>query len=181
VQRGSNGKPITIPFGQITAPRGTPGAILVAKSIHQPHYGRDAGRWYRALFPPDAERGTLPYLRIGDKAMSIPATPFASTRLENHGGDRSPVELSASGLRFSLRELHVWLHAPTSMAPSARCPIRHWTEIIGFRRRSSGRAKVLAELGVNPLVISASARGPWRECLGRLIIIAGHADFVHRC
>jgi AMP-binding enzyme len=164
-RRGSNGKPITIPFGQITAPRGTPGAILVAE-IGFTSLGTVAMRGPmvpRLPFPPDAERGTLPYLRIGDKGyVDTGYTVRIERDLKTMVVTGPPVGIvGVGGYRFSLRELHdLVARANVNGTIGAVPDPLTGQKLSGFAADHQVVQKVLAELGVNPLVISAFRARP---------------------
>ena len=66
-RRGPVGRPAPIPFGGIVAPRGSPGAVVVAEVTATAH-GTVALRGPMVPhhnFPPGAERAGLPHLAIG--------------------------------------------------------------------------------------------------------------------
>jgi non-ribosomal peptide synthetase component E (peptide arylation enzyme) len=159
-RRDSNGKRVTIPFGQITAPRDTPGAILVAE-IGLTGIGTVAMRGPmvpRFPFPPDAERGTLPYLQIGDKGyVDTGYTVRIERDLKTMVVTGPPLGIvGVGGYRFALRELHdLVARADVNGTNGAVPDPLTGQKLSGSATDQQVVQKVLTEFGVNPLVIAA--------------------------
>jgi hypothetical protein len=158
--RGAGGKPAPIVLGQVSAPRGAAGAVLVAE-IQRTATGTIGVRGPmvpRFPFPPGAERGGAPYLNIG--ADGLIDTGY-TCRVEDDArtvvvtGPPAGI-ISFGGYRFVLRELQNLLARVGN-----DCAVTALPDALGGQRlagSAANRDQVQAELtglGVNPLIIDA--------------------------
>ena len=159
-RRGPVGRPAPIPFGGIVAPRGSPGAVVVAEVTATAH-GTVALRGPMVPqhdFPPGAERGDQPHLAIGragliDTGYSCRLDPGARTLvvtgappgIVNVGGYRFPLHL--------LQERLGRLDPPATFAPLPD-PLLGQRLIGNAVDRSAVRAALNAA-GVNPILAAA--------------------------
>jgi hypothetical protein len=157
--RGPGGKPATIPFGAVSAPR-APKASIVGAEITATPAGTVAIRGPmvpRAPFPPGAERSGLPFFKVSTNGFVD--TGYACDP-ENAGmvlTGPPPGMVSVGGYRFVLAELQAILngteHGPASITvlPDA---------LTGYRLSAraadqEGIESTLAILGANPLLANA--------------------------
>ena len=123
-RRGPVGRPAPIPFGGIVAPRGSPGAVVVAEVTATAH-GTVALRGPMVPhhnFPPGAERSGQPHLAIGragviDTGYACRLDPGARTLAIT---DPPPGIVNVGGYRFALHALQDSLgrlDPPATLAP----------------------------------------------------------------
>jgi hypothetical protein len=158
--RGSSGKATPIMLGPVTAPRGAPGAVLVAE-IQRTTTGTIALRGPmvpRFPFPPGAERGSDPYLTVS--ADGLVDTGY-TCRVEDDAktvvvtGPPAGI-VSFGGYRFVLGELQNLL-----ARVGGDCTLTALPDTLSGQRlagSASNRDQVKAELttlGVNPLIVDA--------------------------
>jgi hypothetical protein len=158
--RGSGGKAAPILLGPVTAPRGAPGAVLVAE-IQRTATGTIALRGPmvpRFPFPPGAERGSDPYLTVS--ADGLVDTGY-TCRIEDDAktvvvtGPQAGI-VSFGGYRFVLNELQNLLARVGN-----DCTLTALPDALSGQRlagSASNRDQVQAELttlGVNPLIVEA--------------------------
>jgi AMP-binding enzyme len=159
-RRGATGRPAPLPFGAITAPRGSPGAVVVAEVTATSH-GTIALRGPMVPqhnFPPGAERDGVPHLSIGragliDTGYACRLDPGARTL----GVIGAPAGLSSvGGYRVALHDLQETLsrvdpHATLAPLPDPLLGDR----LIGHAADRYAVAAALAAAGANPLVAGA--------------------------
>lgn len=161
-RRGPSGKPAAIPFGSITAPRGAPGAILVAELIRTPArtIALRGPMVPRHAFPAGAERGTLPYFKTAEGVVD---TGYPC-RLDDDTGTfvvtGPPAGIAGvGGYRFALRQLQKLITNIDSGGRIAALPDSlSGHRLAGLAADSPALRQALIRLGVNPLV--ADAFGP---------------------
>ncbi len=159
-RRGANGQPGPIPFGAITAPRGSPGAVVVAE-VTATAVGTVALRGPMVphhTFPPGAERSDLPHLIVGragliDSRYTCRVDPGARTIAIT--GPPTGVA-TVGGYRLPLHHLQDIASRADKAATLAAMP----DPLLGERLigNASDRYAVEAALnaaGVNPIVAGA--------------------------
>src|SRR5262249_32134765 len=107
--RGPGGKATPMAIGPVTAPRGAAGAVLVAE-IQRTATGTVALRGPmvpRFPFPPGAERGSAPYLKVGTDGLIDTGYTCRIDRDTQAVVVTGPPPgiVSFGGYRFALREL----------------------------------------------------------------------------
>ena len=158
-RRGATGKPAPVGFGAITAPRGAPNGVLALEVSRTPA-GTVAIRGPmvpRNAFPPGVEGTDVPHFKT---AGTGPFDTGYTCRLDRDGrtmvvtGPPTGI-VSVGGYRFVERELqdHVaWAgNATLAALPDALAGHR----LAGASANRDMVRKVLAGLGLNPLVIAA--------------------------
>jgi hypothetical protein len=158
-RRGATGKPAPVGFGAITAPRGAPNGVLALEVSRTPA-GTVAIRGPmvpRHAFPPGVEQTDVPHFKA---AGNGPFDTGYTCRLDRDGrtmvvtGPPAGI-VSVGGYRFVERELrdHVaWAgNATLAALPDALAGHR----LAGSAANRAMVRKVLAGLGLNPLVIAA--------------------------
>jgi hypothetical protein len=159
-RRGATGRPAPIPFGPIVAPRGSPGAVIVAE-LARTAAGTVALRGPmvpRHAFPPGIERSGLPHFaidRLGLVDTGYTCRVDPATRAMVVTGPPSGI-VSVGGYRFPLQELQQAVGRIDGAATLAALP----DPVIG--QRLVGNAPkpdvvqaALTAVGVNPLVAAA--------------------------
>jgi hypothetical protein len=159
-RRAAGGRAAPIPFGQVVAPRGSPGAVVVAEVVRTvastvalrgpmvPHH----------VFPPGIERSGLPYFKVDRLGMvdtGYTCRVDSGTRAMVVTGPPSGL-VSVGGYRFPLHELQEAVARIDGGATLAALP----DPLIGQRLvgNAANREAVQAALtavGVNPLVAAA--------------------------
>ena len=165
-RRGANGKPAPIALGSVTAPRGAPGALLVAEIART-----DAGtlacaaRWCRDIaFPPGS--GT----RRRAVSSRSATTDFVDTgyacRIERDTGAMvitgpPPGLVSVGGYRFALRDLQDLAAQIDPAARSPPCPTpSRGHRLAGNAGNRDAVRDALDLRGVNPLIARRLSRPP---------------------
>jgi hypothetical protein len=158
-RRGSTGKPAPIGFGVIAAPRGAPNGVMALELSRSPA-GTVAIRGPmvpRHPFPPGVERTEVPHFKTGDNGVFD--TGY-TCRLDHDGKTMivtgpPPGIVNVGGYRFLERELqdHVAWAGNASLAALPDALAGH--RLAGAAADRETVRKVLAGLGLNPLVISA--------------------------
>jgi len=159
-RRGANGRPAPLPFGGIVAPRGSPGALVIAE-VTATALGTVALRGPMVPqhnFPPGAERSGLPHLAIGragviDTGYFCRLDPGARTLAVT---GPPPGIVNVGGYRLPLHALQDTLSGFDAGATLATLP----DPLLGQRLVGNAvdRFAVQAALnaaGVNPLVAAA--------------------------
>jgi len=167
-RRGPGGRPAAIPFGPITAPRGTKGAVIVGEVRPTPN-GTVAMRGPmvpRCPFPPGVERTALPQLKVA--ANGFVDTGYACWSDRDNAPlmvtGPPPGMISVGGYRFIMRDLQDIVSELSPGATLAALP----DPLAGHRLAGAApdRAAVQQALGgrgVNPLLIDAFRRRPPAE------------------
>jgi hypothetical protein len=161
-RRGASGKPAPIPFGAITAPRGAPGAVLVAE-LTRTEIGTVALRGPmvpRHPFPPGAERTTLPYLRSSNGVVDTGYTCRLDRDTNTLVIAGPPAGIAGvGGYRFALRELQNLITNIDSGGRIAALPdALSGQRLAGSSGDTDALRTALTKLGVNPLVADAFGR-----------------------
>jgi len=159
-RRHGSGAPASLPFGAIVAPRGSPGAVVVAE-VTASALGTVALRGPmvpRFGFPPGSEAAGLPHLPVGragliDTGYACRVDPGGRTIAVTGA---PPGMVVIGGYRFSLRALQDTIGAADPHATLATLP----DPLLGQRLagNAADRYAVQAALnaaGVNPLVAAA--------------------------
>ena len=159
-RRNANGTPAALPFGAVVAPRGSPGAVVVAE-VTATAFGTVAIRGPmvpRFGFPPGSEVAGLPYLPVGragliDTGYTCRVDPGARS-IAITGAPASMI--SVGGYRFSLRHLqdtidHADRHATLATLPDPLLGQR----LVGNAADRYAVRTALNAAGVNPLVAAA--------------------------
>jgi hypothetical protein len=158
--RGANGKATPIGIGPITAPRGAPGAVLVAEIQRTPS-GTVALRGPmvpRFPFPPGAERGSAPYLKIGADALIDTGYTCRVDRETQAVVVTGPPPgiVSFGGYRFALRELQGLLTRIGDGSTLTALPDTLGGQRLAGTAPNRDRTQAeLSKLGVNPLIVDA--------------------------
>ena len=159
-RRNANGTPAALPFGAIVAPRGSPGAVVVAEVTATP-LGTVAIRGPmvpRFSFPPGSEAAGLPHLPVGrsgliDTGYTCRVDPGARTIAVT---GPPPGMIGVGGYRFALRHLqdavgHADQHATLATLPDPLLGQR----LVGNAADRYAVQTALHSAGVNPLVAAA--------------------------
>ena len=160
-RRGANGKPAAIPFGAITAPRGAPGAILVAE-LTRTEAGTVALRGPmvpRHAFPAGTERSTLPYFKSirGVVDTGYTCSVDRDTRAMTVTGPPAGI-VGVGGYRFPLQELQSLISGMEGSGRIAVLPDSFSGQrLAGSADDVAAVREALAKRGVNPLVADAFA------------------------
>jgi hypothetical protein len=159
-RRAASGRPIAIPFGPVSAPRGAPGAVTIAE-VMPTAKGTVALRGAmvpRAAFPPGAERLPLPALQV--TANGFVDTGYACRTDEGIAAmavtGPPPGLASVGGYRFAVRDLQDVVGKVDSSSTLAVLP----DALAGHRLAGTATDRnlvqdALTKLGVNPLLIAA--------------------------
>jgi AMP-binding enzyme len=158
--RGSGGKAAPIVLGPVTAPRGAPGAVLVAE-IQRTATGTIALRGPmvpRFPFPPGAERSSDPYLTVS--ADGLVDTGY-TCRVEDDAktvvvtGPPAGI-VSFGGYRFVLSELqHLLARVGSDCTLTALPDALSGQRLAGSASNRDQVRVELTTLGVNPLIVDA--------------------------
>jgi len=159
-RRGAGGRPAPIPFGPVVAPRGSPGAVVVAELVRTaagtvalrgpmvPHH----------VFPPGAERTGVPHFKIGRGGLVDSGYTCRADSVTNGMVVTGPPSgiVSVGGYRFPLHDLLDVISRIDTGATLAALP----DPLIGQRLigNAADRHTVQAALnavGVNPIVVAA--------------------------
>jgi AMP-binding enzyme len=160
-RRGSAGRPAPLPLGAITAPRGAAGAIFVAE-LMRTKAGTIALRGTmvpRHVFPPGAERGTLPYFKPVNGVVDTGYTCRVDRDPHSVVVTGPPPGIVAiGGYRFPLQELQKLVAggkypADITVLPDSLSGQR----LAGSAADTQAVRQALAQRGVNPLVSGAFA------------------------
>ena len=158
-RRGTSGKPAPLPLGIVTAPRGAPGAVLVAElmptrsqslALRGPMVPRHA-------YPPGAEHSELAYYKTADGVVDTGypcrADPDARTLILT--GPPAGIA-GVGGYRFALSELQRLITDIDSGGRIAALPDAFsGYRLTGAADDSGALRRALIKLGVNPLVADA--------------------------
>ncbi len=160
-RRGASGKPGPIPFGAITAPRGAPGAILVAE-LMRTEAGTIALRGPmvpRHPFPPGAERSTLPYFKSVNGVVDTGYTCRVDRDTHTMVVTGPPAGIvGVGGYRFPLHELQSLVAGLEGSGRIAVLPdALSGQRLAGTAADVEAVRQALAKRGVNPLVAGAFA------------------------
>ena len=160
-RRGASGKPAPIAFGAITAPRGAPGAILVAE-LTRTEAGTIALRGPmvpRHPFPPGAERSTLPYFKSVNGVVDTGYTCRVDRDTRTMVVTGPPAGIVAvGGYRFPLHELQSLVAGVEGSGRIAVLPdALSGQRLAGSADDAEAVRAALARRGVNPLVAEAFA------------------------
>ena len=177
-RRGPVGRPAPIPFGGIVAPRGSPGAVVVAEVTATAH-GTVALRGPMVPhhnFPPGAERSGQPHLAIGragviDTGYACRLDPGARTLAIT---DPPPGIVNVGGYRFALHALQDSLgrlDPPATLAPLPD-PLLGQRLVGHAVDRYAVQAAVNAA-GLNPIVAAAFVDRSEGHAQPRLLSSAG--------
>jgi hypothetical protein len=157
--RGPGGRPATIPFGVVSAPRASKGSIVVAEIIATPA-GTVAVRGPmvpRAPFPPGAERSGLPFLKVSANGFvdtGYACDPGSAAMVLN---GPAPGMVGVGGYPFALAELQRILndaeHGPASITVLPDALTDHRISVRAADR--DGIEAALATTGTNPLLTDA--------------------------
>jgi hypothetical protein len=162
-RRGPNGMPVAIPFGPISAPRGSPGALIVGEVRRTPQgtVGLRGAMVPRCAFPPGAERSSLP-------AFKVMPDGFADTGYTCRIGQGMlmsvsgppPGLISVGGYRFVARSLQDAVGKVASGGTLAALP----DALAGHRLAGTAAdhehiQEALIRSGVNPLLVGAFRDG----------------------
>ena len=173
------GRPAPLPFGGIVAPRGSPGAVVVAEVTATAH-GTVALRGPMVPhhnFPPGAERGGQPHLAIGragviDTGYTCRLDPSVPQRwpitgpppgIVNVGGYRFPLHL--------LQETLGGLDPPATLAPLPDPLLGQ--RLIGNAVDRYAVQAALNATGVNPIVAAAFVDRSEGQAQPRMLSSAG--------
>jgi AMP-binding enzyme len=159
-RRAPGGRPGPVPFGPITAPRGTKGGVIVGE-IRATASGTVALRGPmvpRAPFPPGVERTPLPQMKIA--AGGFVDTSFACWSDQGNTPlvvtAPPPGMISVGGYRFLMRELQDTIAEIDPGATLAALPDPlTGQKLAGSATNASGVQQALVGRGVNPLLVSA--------------------------
>lgn len=161
-RRGANGKPAPIAFGALTAPRGAPGAVLVAE-LKRTETGTIALRGPmvpRHAFPPGAACNGLPCFKPVDGLVDTGFTCHVDRETGTMVVTGPPAGIiGVGGYRFLLRELQDLVAAIDSGGQIAALP-DPWSgqRLSGSATDAEAVRQALIQRGVNPLF--AEAFGP---------------------
>lgn len=159
-RRGQDGKPATVTFGALAAPRGSKRAIIVGE-VQPTARGTVALRGHmvpRCAFPPSAERTALPHLHVaadgfvdtGYACLSGPDTTALSVT------GPPPGVVSVGGYRFLIRALQDTVGQIEGGATLVALPDAFsGHRLAGSAADRDAVAATLGKLGVNPLVVGA--------------------------
>jgi hypothetical protein len=159
-RRGGAGQPAPLPFGAITAPRGNPGAIVVAEVTATP-VGTVALRGPmlpHATFPPGAEHTDLPHVIVGragliDSRYTCRVDPGART-IAVTGAPSGVVGIG--GYRLPLHQVQDVVGRSDKAATVATMPDPLLGErLIGNAFDRYAIQAALTAAGVNPIVAGA--------------------------
>ncbi len=159
-RRSANGKPAPIGFGSVTAPRGAPGAVLVAE-LSRTDAGTVAIRGPmvpRFAYPPGAEHGDAPFFKVGDDGF-VDTGYTCRVELESRAmvvTGPPPGIVSVGGYRFALRDLQdltARIEPGSTLAALPDMLTGH--RLAGGSGSRDAMQDALAARGLNPLVVSA--------------------------
>lgn len=160
MRRAADGMPAPIPTDQVMAPRGAPGAVLVAE-LMRTEAGTLALRGPmvpRYAFPPGAERSPVPHFFTDHNGLVDTGYPCRidpdtdALRLTGPSGDL----VSVGGYRFNLSELQDLVRRiGDNIALTALPDALSGHRLAGHAGDLSLTQETLIALGINPLVASA--------------------------
>jgi hypothetical protein len=159
-RRGTSGRPAPIPFGAVSVPRGSSGAVVVAELLRTPAntVALRGPMVPRHAFPPGIERSGLPHFtidRFGLVDTGYTCRVDSATKSMVVTGPPSGIA-SVGGYRFPLQELQETVGRIDGGATIAALP----DPLIGQRlignstKRDAVRAALTA-VGANPIVAAA--------------------------
>src|SRR5829696_2126130 len=161
-RRGPSGKPAPLPLGVVAAPRGAPGAVLVAELMASPNNQRLALRGPmvpRHSYPPGTEQGGLPYFQTADGVVDTgyPCRVDPETRALILTGPPAGIA-EVGGYRFALNELQRLItNIDSGGRIDALADPFSGHRLAGASGDSGALRNALIKLGVNPLVADAFA------------------------
>ncbi len=158
-RRDATGKPAPLACGAITAPRGAPGAVLVAE-LTRTEAGTIALRgpmvpWHP--FPPGAEHGELPYFKSihGMVDTGYTCRVDRDTRTMVVTGPPAGI-VSVGGYRFALRDLQDIVFGTQGRGQIAALPdALSGQRLCGSAANIDAVRAALTRRGVNPLIVGA--------------------------
>ncbi len=159
-RRGNDGRATPIPFGPVTAPRGSPGAVVVAELVRTAA-GTVALRGPmvpRHAFPPGIERSGLAHFEIDrfglvDTGYSCEIDPASKAMVVT--GPPSGL-VGVGGYRFPLRDLQEAVGQIDGAANIAALPDRLLGQrLVGDARERDAVQAALNAVGINPLIAAA--------------------------
>ena len=159
MRRGGSGKPALLPLGIITAPRGAPGALMVAevKPTRDRTLALSGPMVPRNAYPPGAESSRLPYFNTSDGLVDTgyPCRIDSETRTLTVTGPPAGIA-DVGGYRFALRELQRLITDIDSGGRIAALPDSlSGQRLTGAADDSGALRRALISRGVNPLVADA--------------------------
>ena len=159
MRRGGSGKPALLPLGIITAPRGAPGALMVAevKPTRDRTLALSGPMVPRNAYPPGAESSRLPYFKTSDGLVDTgyPCRIDSETRTLTVTGPPAGIA-DVGGYRFALRELQRLITDIDSGGRIAALPDSlSGQRLTGAADDSGALRRALISRGVNPLVADA--------------------------
>jgi len=167
-RRGADGKPSAIPGGRLVLPRGAPQGIHVLNVTRTPNgtLALSGPMVPHALFPPGAERGSAPKVKIAEGSID---TGYAcrvdrETKLLTVDGPPAGM-ISVGGYRFALRAAQDLVAGIEDGSTLAALP----DMLAGHRLAGAGADRdaicdALLAHGANPLLVAAfRARKPSQQ------------------
>jgi hypothetical protein len=159
-RRGAGGRAAPIPFGPVVAPRGSPGAVIVAELVLTPAstVALRGPMVPRHAFPAGIERSGLPHFKI-DRFGLVDTGYTCRVDTANKAmvvtGPPSGI-VSVGGYRFALHELQEAVGKIDSGATLAALPDPMIGQrLIGNAAKRDVVQAALTAVGVNPLVAAA--------------------------
>jgi hypothetical protein len=159
-RRGDNGRPAPIAVGRLSAPRGAANGVHVAELVRS-----DAGTVALrspmipcAPFPPGAERGALPYFKVGpDGTFDTGYTCRFDTHTRTMVVTGPPAGIvGVGGYRFVMSELQELVGRAGGNAVLAAFPDSlAGQRLAGTADDRTAVQNALARFGANPLVVAA--------------------------
>ncbi|HET7680094.1 MAG TPA: class I adenylate-forming enzyme family protein [Xanthobacteraceae bacterium] len=159
MRRGASGRPAPLPLGIIAAPRGAPGAVIVAelKPTRDRTLALSGPMVPRTAYPPGAESTALPHFETSDGLVDTgyPCRVDSDRRTLILTGP--PVGIAGvGGYRFALRELQRLITDIDSGGHIAALPdALSGQRLAGAADDSGALRSALVRRGVNPLVADA--------------------------
>jgi hypothetical protein len=158
-RRGVSGRPAPLPLGAVTAPRGAPGAVLVAELMpdRNQSLALRGPMVPRVAYPPGTERSGLPYFKTADGIVDTgyPCRIDSDTGTLILTGPPAGIA-DVGGYRFALRELQRLITNIDSGGRIAALPDAFsGHRLAGAAADSSALRSALIKHGVNPLVAEA--------------------------
>jgi hypothetical protein len=159
MRRGAGGKPAPLPLGIIAAPRGAPGAIVVAelKPTRDRTLALSGPMVPRNAYPPGAESTGLPHFKTSDGLVDTgyPCRVNSETRTLTMTGPPAGIA-GVGGYRFALLELQRLITDIDSGGRIAALPDSlSGQRLAGAADDSAALRRALVRRGVNPLVADA--------------------------
>ncbi|MEA2986782.1 MAG: hypothetical protein QOD94_3036 [Alphaproteobacteria bacterium] len=159
MRRGASGKPAPLPLGIIAAPRGAPGALVVAelKPTRDRTLALSGPMVPRNAYPTGAESTGLPHFKTSDGLVDTgyPCRIDSETRTVTITGPPAGIA-GVGGYRFALRELQRLITDIDSGGRIAALPDSlSGQRLTGAADDSDALRSELVRRGVNPLVADA--------------------------